>query len=215
MTQQAPHPSKIICVGRNYADHAKELGNAIPEQAVLFIKPPSSLLDLHAGIDWNRALGSCHYECELSLRIDRQLKQASSVEQALAAVGAVTLGLDLTLRDVQDQLKAKGQPWERAKAFDGSCVLGDWIDAAEIVDWKHVEYSFDVNGERRQTGDSADMIFDIASLLLEISHIFTLEPGDVVMTGTPAGVGALHSKDQLTMTLKAQSQDFTWTSFVK
>lgn len=215
MTKSSTRPSKIICVGRNYADHAKELGNAVPEQAVLFIKPPSSLIDLDAGISWNRALGNCHYECELSLRVDQPLKQAASTEQALAAVGAVTLGLDLTLRDVQDQLKAKGQPWERAKAFDGSCVLGEWVDVSEIADWKQVEYYFDVNAERRQTGHSANMIFDIASLLVEISHIFTLEPGDVIMTGTPAGVAALHSGDQLKMTLKGKTQDFVWTSFVK
>lgn len=215
MTKSNTRPSKIICVGRNYADHAKELGNAVPEQAVLFLKPPSSLIDLDAGISWNRALGNCHYECELSLRIDQPLKQAASTEQALAAVGAVTLGLDLTLRDVQDQLKAKGQPWERAKAFDGSCVLGEWVDVSEIADWKQVEYYFDVNAERRQTGHSANMIFDIASLLVEISHIFTLEPGDVIMTGTPAGVAALHSGDQLKMTLKGKTQDFVWTSFVK
>lgn len=215
MTKSSTRPSKIICVGRNYADHAKELGNAVPEQAVLFLKPPSSLIDLDAGISWNRALGNCHYECELSLRVDQPLKQAASTEQALAAVGAVTLGLDLTLRDVQDQLKAKGQPWERAKAFDGSCVLGEWVDVSEIADWKQVEYYFDVNAERRQTGHSANMIFDIASLLVEISHIFTLEPGDVIMTGTPAGVAALHSGDQLKMTLKGKTQDFVWTSFVK
>jgi len=104
-------PSKIICVGRNYADHAKELGNAVPDQAVLFLKPPSSLLGLSEGISWNPAWGECHFECELSLRIDQPLKAASSPEQALAAIGAVTLGLDLTLRDLQDSLKKQGYPW--------------------------------------------------------------------------------------------------------
>lgn len=214
MTQEIKRPSKIICVGRNYADHAKELGNAIPEQAVLFIKPPSSLIDLNTAIRWNPAWGNCHYECELSLRIDQPLSQAASKEQALVAVGAVTLGLDLTLRDLQDQLKGKGQPWERAKAFDGSCVLADWVDVSEITDWQHVEYTFDVNNERRQVGDSANMIFDIASLLVEISHIFSLEQGDVIMTGTPAGVAALHSGDQLKMTLKGKTQDFVWQTYV-
>lgn len=215
MTSEIKRPSKIICVGRNYADHAKELGNAIPEQAVLFIKPPSSLIDLDAGISWNPAWGNCHYECELSLRIDQPLRHAESKEQALAAVGAVTLGLDLTLRELQDQLKTKGQPWERAKAFDGSCMLAEWVDVSEIADWQHVQYTFDVNNERRQTGDSANMIFDIASLLVEISHIFTLEPGDVVMTGTPAGVAALHRGDQLKMSLTGKTQDFVWSSFVR
>ena len=118
-------PSKIICVGRNYVDHAKELGNVIPDRAVLFIKPPSSLVSLEDGISWNPAWGNCHHECELSLRIDRQLKAENDPQKALQAIGAVTLGLDLTLRELQDDLKKKGQPWERSKAFDGSCVLGD------------------------------------------------------------------------------------------
>ena len=103
-------PSKIVCVGRSYADHAKELGNAIPDRPVLFIKPPSSLASLEQGISWNPAWGNCHYECELSLRIDRTLKAETDPAKTLKAVGAVTLGLDLTLRDLQDDLKKKGQP---------------------------------------------------------------------------------------------------------
>lgn len=207
-------PSKIICVGRNYADHAKELGNAIPDQAVLFIKPPSSLSTLDAGVSWNPVWGNCHYECELSLRIDQPLKLVTDPAQALAAVGAVTLGLDLTLRELQEQLKTKGQPWERAKAYDGSCVLADWVDVKEIQDWTQVQYQFEINGQLRQSGNTANMIFDIGSLLVEINQIFGLEPGDVIMTGTPAGVAALHSGDQLTMTLKGQSQDFVWQTHV-
>ncbi len=207
-------PSKIICVGRNYADHAKELGNAIPDQAVLFIKPPSSLSTLDAGVSWNPVWGNCHYECELSLRIDQPLKQVTDPAQALAAVGAVTLGLDLTLRELQEQLKTKGQPWERAKAYDGSCVLADWVDVKEIQDWTQVQYQFEINGQLRQSGNTANMIFDIGSLLVEINQIFSLEPGDVIMTGTPAGVAALHSGDQLKMTLKGQSQDFVWQTHV-
>ena len=208
-------PSKIVCVGRSYADHARELGNAVPDRPVLFIKPPSSLQSLEQGITWNKDLGSCHFECELTLRIDRPLKAESDPIKALAAIGAVTLGLDLTLRDVQDDLKKKGYPWERAKAYDGSCVLADWVDAKEILDWNAAQYSLDINDQRRQTGDTAYLIFEIGALLAEISQSFTLEPGDVVMTGTPAGVGPLHSGDQLVMTLKGQSQDFVWKTFVQ
>ena len=211
----ALRPSKIICVGRNYADHAKELGNAVPDQAVLFLKPPSSLLALDEGISWNPTWGSCHFECELSLRIDQSLKNASSPEQALAAIGAVTLGLDLTLRDLQDSLKKQGYPWERSKAFDGSCVLGDWVDTSEIEDWQQVQYQFEINDKLRQSGNTANMIFDIGSLLMEISQIFSLEPGDVIMTGTPAGVAPLHSGEQLKMTLKGKTQDFVWNTWVK
>lgn len=208
-------PSKIICVGRSYADHAKELGNAVPDSPVLFMKPPSALIDLDNGIRWNTALGSCHYECELTLRIDQTLSQETDAQQALKAVGAVTLGLDLTLRDLQDQLKKKGQPWERAKAFDGACVLAPWVDVQDVViDWKDVHYTLHVNDELRQKGDTALLIFDLGTLLAEISQVFTLEPGDVVMTGTPAGVAALQAGDQLKMTLKGQEQDYIWQTFV-
>ncbi len=209
-------PSKIVCVGRSYADHARELGNAVPTSPVLFMKPPSALATLEQGIEWNHDLGSCHYECELSLRIDQTLKNETDPAKALAAVGAVTLGLDLTLRDQQDDLKQKGQPWERSKAYDGSCVLSEWIAVEDVVaDWNDVHYSFEVNHELRQTGDTSHLIFDIGTLLTDISQAFTLEPGDVVMTGTPAGVAALQSGDQLKMTLKGQSQDYVWTTFVK
>lgn len=209
-------PSKIVCVGRSYADHAKELGNAIPDRPVLFIKPPSALGDLDAGIEWNRDLGSCHYECELSLRIDRTMKNETDPAKALEAVGAVTLGLDLTLRDLQDDLKKKGQPWERAKAYDGACLLSDWVSVEDVVnDWKDVHYTLHVNDALRQKGDTALLIFDVGTLLADISQVFTLEEGDVVMTGTPAGVAALHSGEQLKMTLKGKNQEYIWTTFVK
>jgi 2-keto-4-pentenoate hydratase/2-oxohepta-3-ene-1,7-dioic acid hydratase in catechol pathway len=208
-------PSKIVCVGRSYADHAKELGNAIPDRPVLFIKPPSSLVPLEQGISWNPAWGNCHYECELSLRIDRTLKAETDPAKALEAVGAVTLGLDLTLRDLQDDLKKKGQPWERAKAYDGSCLLGDWVELSEVKDWKDVHYTLHVNDELRQKGDTSLLIFDIATLLADISQVFTLEEGDMVMTGTPAGVAALKAGDQLSMTLQGQTQEFVWKTFVQ
>ena len=209
-------PPKIVCVGRSYADHAKELGNAVPDRPVLFIKPPSALTSLDAGIEWNPDWGNCHYECELSLRIDRTLSKENDPAKVLQAIGAVTLGLDLTLRDLQDDLKKKGQPWERAKAFDGSCVLADWVPVGDVIaDWKDVHYTLEINDELRQKGDTALLIFDIATLLADISQVFTLEAGDVVMTGTPAGVAALQSGDQLKMTLKGQNQDYVWTTFVK
>ena len=194
-------PSKIVCVGRSYADHAKELGNAIPDRPVLFIKPPSALTTLDDGITWNRSLGDCHYECELTLRIDRPLKGETDPIKALDAVGAVTLGLDLTLRDVQDDLKKKGQPWERSKAYDGSCILSDWIAVDDVVqDWADVHYTLHINDELRQKGDTSHLIFDVGTLLADISQVFTLDVGDVIMTGTPAGVAALVSSDQLKMT---------------
>ena len=209
-------PSKIVCVGRSYADHAKELGNAVPDRPVLFIKPPSALTSLDAGIEWNPDWGICHYECELSLRIDRTLSKENDPAKVLQAIGAVTLGLDLTLRDLQDDLKKKGQPWERAKAFDGSCILADWVPVGDVIaDWKDVHYTLHINDELRQQGHTALLIFEIGALLAEISHSFSLEPGDVVMTGTPAGVGALKANDQLSMRLQGTTREFVWSTFVQ
>lgn len=209
-------PSKIVCVGRSYADHARELGNAVPDTPVLFIKPPSALTALQDGIAWNTALGSCHYECELCLRIDRPLSAETDPQKALQAVGAVTLGLDLTLRDLQDTLKKKGHPWERSKAYDGSCMLADWVSVEDAVsDWNDVHYTLQIDDALRQSGNTSHLIFDIGSLLADISQAFTLDAGDVVMTGTPAGVAALKSGEQLKMTLKGKSQEYVWTTYVK
>lgn len=206
-------PSKIVCIGRSYAAHAKELGNAIPTRPVLFIKPPSSMTTLEKGITWNHALGQCHYECELSLRLDQTLSAVTDPQQALAAVGAVTLGLDLTLRDLQTELKGKAEPWERAKAFDGSCVLADWIDVSD-VDLNHLTYQLSLNGEVRQRGDTSLLLISIAEMLCDMSQAFTLEKGDIVMTGTPAGVGALQPKDILNMTLLTKTKEITWQTHV-
>lgn len=206
-------PSKIVCVGRNYAEHARELGNEVPESPVLFLKPPSSMSGLEQGISWNKELGECHFECELSIRIGQRLKNAS-VEQAQAAIAGVSLGLDLTLRDLQNQLKSKGQPWERAKAFDGACVLGQWLAADMLCDLGKTTFELSVNDEVRQQGNTADMLFGVVDLLVDISQVFTLEAGDVVMTGTPAGVAALTSGDQLKMTLHTVLGDVTWQTFV-
>ena len=208
-------PSKIICVGRNYAEHAKELGNAIPDRPVLFMKPPSSLATLAQGIVWNQALGECHFECEICIQIAHTLSQETDKIKVLNAIGAVTLGLDLTLRDVQNELKSKGQPWERAKAFDGSCVLADWVAIESIADVNALELSFSVNGVERQHGLSTDMIFDIATVLVDINQSFSLQAGDVIMTGTPAGVGALHSQDQLSMKLINSNHEHIWTTFCR
>ncbi|MBI1409689.1 fumarylacetoacetate hydrolase family protein [Acinetobacter baumannii] len=208
-------PSKIVCLGRSYADHVKELNNAMPGRPVLFIKPPSSLIGLDEGISWNPAWGSCHFECEFVLRIDQPLKGETDPQKVLQAIGAVTLGLDLTLRDLQNELKDKGQPWERAKAFDGSCVLADWVDVSEITNWEETRFTFHINDELRQDGNTALLMFNIAYLLVDINQVFSLEPGDVIMTGTPAGVGPLNAGDQLKMTLKGATQDFVWETFVK
>lgn len=206
-------PTKIICVGRNYADHARELGNAIPDSPVLFMKPPSSLRTLEQGIVWNEALGECHFECELCIQIAHPLSQESDPVKALDAIGALTLGLDLTLRDLQNTLKNKGQPWERSKAFDGSCVLAEWVESEEVGDLQEIEFILTVNGDVKQRGFTKDMLFDIATLLVDINQSFSLQTGDVIMTGTPAGVAALKPKDQLVMKLITQTGEYDWNTF--
>jgi 2-keto-4-pentenoate hydratase/2-oxohepta-3-ene-1,7-dioic acid hydratase in catechol pathway len=187
---------KVVCVGRNYAEHAKELGNEIPEIPILFLKPSTSIVSLEYGFSIPVDQGSVHYEAEISLLIDKQTT-GISVEQAWDSVGHVGLALDLTLRDVQSRLKGKSHPWEVAKAFDGACPLSRWIPLNELSDKNDIAISLEKNGELKQVGSSHQMITNIPNLIAYMSSIFTLMPGDVIITGTPAGVGPLKSGDQL------------------
>lgn len=193
---------KVICVGRNYAAHAEELGNEIPKSPILFMKPASSVVSVHHEIVRpNPALyGDTHYEAELCIQLAADLS-AATVEQAKQAIGGVTLGLDLTLRNLQSKLKDKGHPWERAKCFDGACVLADWLEPQVFGDFSHVEYQLYINDELKQDGNTALMLFPVYELLAEISHAFSLQAGDVIMTGTPSGVGILQAADTLTFKL--------------
>jgi 2-keto-4-pentenoate hydratase/2-oxohepta-3-ene-1,7-dioic acid hydratase in catechol pathway len=187
---------KVVCVGRNYAEHAKELGNEIPDIPILFLKPSTSIVSLEYGFSIPVDQGSVHYEAEISLLIDKQTT-GISVEQAWDSVGHVGLALDLTLRDVQSRLKGKSHPWEVAKAFDGACPLSRWIPLNELSDKNDIAISLEKNGELKQVGSSHQMITNIPNLIAYMSSIFTLMPGDVIITGTPAGVGPLKSGDQL------------------
>lgn len=189
---------KVVCIGRNYLDHVKELNNAIPEQMVLFIKPTTALVKLAGEIAI--PTGNCHNELEVAVLIKQQLSKANK-NQAKAAIWGLGLGLDLTLRDIQNDLKAKGQPWERAKAFDGSCPLSRFITNDQFNDLTDINFTLCVNGEIRQVGNTANMMNSILDVLVEISNVFTLMPGDVVMTGTPKGVAALKNGDVLEVTL--------------
>ncbi len=206
-------PSKVICVGRNYAPHAAELNNPLPQQPLLFIKP-STAVSFLPQITIPSGVGECHHELELAIRIGQRLSKVSAVEaqQAIAGYG---LALDLTLRDVQAELKALGQPWERAKAFDGSCVLSPWINPSEFHLEQDAELQLLVNNELRQHGHTASMLFSAVDLIVDISQQFTLLPGDVVLTGTPAGVGALHSNDRLELRLQQNQQQWSWQGEVK
>ena len=195
---------KVVCVGRNYAAHAQELGNEIPKSSILFMKPASSVASMRNDIirpDSDR-YGDTHYEAELCIQLSADLSNAT-VAQAQQAIGSVTIGLDLTLRDLQTELKQKGHPWERAKCFDGACVLADWVDPQAFGDFSNVHYQLYINDELKQDGDSTLMLFPVYELLAEISHAFSLQAGDVIMTGTPSGVGILHAGDELKLVLGA------------
>lgn len=195
---------KVVCVGRNYAEHARELGNEIPKAPILFMKPASSVVSIRNDIVRPNpaTYGDTHYEAELCIQLAADLS-AATTEQAKQAISGVTVGLDLTLRDLQSKLKEKGHPWERAKCFDGACVLADWIDPQAFGDFSQVSYQLTINDELRQDGDSALMLFSVYELLAEISHAFSLQAGDVIMTGTPSGVGILQADDLLTLKLGA------------
>ncbi|GKW48318.1 fumarylacetoacetate hydrolase family protein [Halomonas sp. NCCP-2165] len=191
---------KIVCVGRNYVDHAKELDNPVPSEPLLFMKPATSAVALDEPIDAPFSRGEVHFETELALLIGETLSEATAAEAERGVVG-IGLALDLTLRDVQSRLKEKGHPWEVAKAFDGACPLSNFLRLERVPNWSALTFSLDIDGERRQYGEGADMIFPVATLLAEISRHFTLEPGDVVITGTPAGVGELPRGSELHFTL--------------
>ncbi|WP_352259113.1 fumarylacetoacetate hydrolase family protein [Psychrobacter sp. TB55-MNA-CIBAN-0194] len=203
---------KVVCVGRNYAEHARELGNEIPKSPILFMKPASSVVSTRNAIARpdSAVYGDTHYEAELCIQLSADLS-AATAEQAKQAIGGVTLGLDLTLRDLQSKLKEKGHPWERAKCFDGSCVLADWVDPQAFGDFSQVNYQLIINDELKQDGDSALMLFSVYELLAEISHAFSLQAGDVIMTGTPSGVGILQAGDQVKLKLGAHE----WVSQVQ
>ena len=203
---------KVVCVGRNYAAHAEELGNEVPKAPILFMKPASSVVSIRQGVVRpNPALyGETHYEAELCVQLAADLS-AATIEEAKQAIGGVTLGLDLTLRELQAELKEKGHPWERAKCFDGACVLGDWLDPQVFGDFTDIHYQLTINNALTQDGNSALMLFPVYELLVNISHAFSLQAGDVIMTGTPSGVGALQAGDQLSLKLGAHE----WQAEVK
>lgn len=187
---------KILCIGRNYVAHAKELGNEVPEDPVVFIKPASSLLPAGAPFVIPAFTKDLHYECELVLRIAKKSKNISS-EQAAGIYDGITAGIDFTARDIQQQLKNKGLPWEKAKGFDNAAVLGAWLDPAAFANKNDIHFTLEKNGSLVQEGHTANLIFDFNTLLSHLSIYFTLEPGDLVFTGTPAGVGPVSTGDKL------------------
>lgn len=187
---------KIICVGRNYIDHAKELNNPVPRSPLLFLKPQTAIPLKGQPFFHPEFSSDVHYELELVVRINRIGKH---IEKKFAGkyYDEIGLGIDFTARDLQTKLKEKGHPWEKAKAFDGSAPVSEQFTPKAELDLENMSFHLLKNGEKVQSGNSKDMIFSIDRLISEISKYFTLKIGDLIFTGTPAGVGKVEIGDVL------------------
>lgn len=193
-----PHLSAhtLFCIGRNYAEHAKELNNPIPDRPVVFTKPLTTLLPDGGTVILPPVTTDVHHEVELVVAIGTGGKNIP-IESALSHVAGYAIGLDMTARDIQTSLKAKSHPWELAKGLDTFAPLGTFVDAASLPDPSNLTLELRVNGDLRQSGTTADMLNTIPSLISFLSSYFTLTPGDLIFTGTPAGVAAVQDGDVL------------------
>lgn len=187
---------KIICIGRNYAEHAKELNNAVPEEPVLFMKGRNALLVADKPLYYPEFTDNLHYEGEVVVKISKNGKFIHE-RYANKYFNEVTIGIDFTARDVQQRLKEKGLPWEIAKAFDGSAAVGNFIPLTEDMNVQQLDFSLKLNGKTVQQANTSDMIFTIPQIISYASRFFTLNIGDLIFTGTPAGVGPVSVYDRL------------------
>jgi len=195
---------KIICIGRNYVAHASELGNEVPAEPVIFMKPDSALLRNNDPFYIPPWTNDVHYELELVVRIN---KLGKAIEKQFAGryYSEIGLGIDFTARDLQNKLKEKGLPWERAKAFDYSAAISPvFVQVSSLPDRQSVKFQLKLNGKTVQNGDSALMIFPVDELIEQVSKYFTLKIGDYIFTGTPAGVGPVKIGDHLEGFLEGQ-----------
>ncbi|MEO7175717.1 MAG: fumarylacetoacetate hydrolase family protein [Saprospiraceae bacterium] len=185
---------KIFCIGRNYAEHAKELNNAIPESPVVFMKPPTALLINDEALYYPEFTKDLHYEAEIVFKVS---KNGRHVEAKFAReyISEIAIGIDFTARDLQQKAKDKGLPWEIAKGFDGSAALGEFMPIPDRAD--NISFTLSKNGTTVQTGNTGDMLFPIEAIICYISKFFRLQQGDLIYTGTPAGVGPVAVGDTL------------------
>lgn len=191
------HQMKIICIGRNYAEHIKELENEKPTDPVIFLKPDTSILVKKQPFFIPDFSNDVHHEVEVLVKIDRIGKHIDK-KFAYKYYNEIGLGIDFTARDLQTKLKEKGLPWEKAKAFDGAAVIGDWVPIGDIKDVNAIEFSLKKNENIVQIGNTSHMLWKIDELIEYISKYFTLKIGDIIFTGTPAGVGKVEANDKLT-----------------
>lgn len=183
----------IFCIGRNYVAHAKELGNEVPTTAIIFMKPDTALLPKGENFTIPSFTNDLHFEGELVLRVSKKGKNLTAMHpQGIPVIeycDAISVGIDFTARDLQSALKEKGLPWEKAKAFDNAAVLGEWHPLTSEIANNPIHYTLAKNGTTVQTGDSSLMIYPLDNILAAITEYFTIYPGDLIYTGTPAGVG--------------------------
>lgn len=187
---------KIICIGRNYVDHAKELNNPVPKEPVFFMKPDTALIQSRNPFIYPSFSNDIHHEVEIVVKIN---KIGKHIEERFAHkyYEEITVGVDFTARDVQQQCKEKGLPWEKAKAFDGSAPTGKFVNISEFNNINNLNFSLQINGETKQQGNTKDMLFNINQIIAYVSQFVTLKIGDYIFTGTPAGVGPVKIGDKL------------------
>lgn len=191
---------KVVCIGQNYQDHIAEMNSKTAPDALFFLKPATALRHFSAPLQIPQDRGAVHNETEIAVLIGKPLT-AVTPAQVADAIWGYGLALDLTLRDVQAELKKLGRPWDIAKGFDGACPVAGFVPAAQISAVQQLQFSLDVNGERRQSGDATLMIRGVMQMISEMSQWFSLQPGDIILTGTPAGVGPLLVGDRLQLSL--------------
>jgi 2-keto-4-pentenoate hydratase/2-oxohepta-3-ene-1,7-dioic acid hydratase in catechol pathway len=192
---------KIICIGRNYAEHIEELNNERPEEPVIFIKPDSAVLPKEQDFYIPEFSQEVHYELEVLVKIK---KVGKHIDKKFAPnyYDEVSLGIDFTARDLQEALKAKGLPWEKAKGFDGAAVIGKWVPKSNYEDLNNINFSLFKNQKQVQVGNTSLMLWKIDEIIAYVSSFFMLKKGDVIFTGTPAGVGKISANDYLSATLE-------------
>jgi 2-keto-4-pentenoate hydratase/2-oxohepta-3-ene-1,7-dioic acid hydratase in catechol pathway len=194
---------KIICIGRNYSEHIKELANEKPEEPVVFLKPETALVTGNLSVSFPDFTQDLHHEIELVLRISKTGKNID-IKDAGDHFDAIGLGVDFTARDLQAKQKAKGLPWEIAKSFDHSAPVSEFVPKTQFPDLNALVFSLSLNGSERQKGNSADMMFPFDEIISWCSRFFTLQPGDLIFTGTPSGVGPVQRGDRMEGNLEGQ-----------
>ncbi len=187
---------KIICIGLNYRKHAMELGRKLPEEPVVFLKPDSSILKNNKPFFLPEFSKMIQYEAEIVLKISK-LGKGIDVKYAHRYYDEITIGIDITARDIQNRNSAAGLPWELSKCFDGAAPIGKFIPVSSVGDIKNIEFRLDINDRMVQQGNTSDMIFSFSEIIAYISTFFTLKTGDLIFTGTPSGIGPLRKDDHL------------------